>query len=737
MRKRHGIAVLLAAALVVCSINGIQEVFVEADDMETEGITTFHRVMTGSNDGLIRYRYEDQYGEEVIPVQTTEESEVSSKKRAAALPESYDPRGTDTITPIRDQEDTGACWAFGALKALEGDVVADGLMTTQEADFSENHLAWYAYTKLQDISNSLYGDYLMVPGVSSGDIYNIGGNGDIAQFILANRWGAVMEADAPFAKGDTMAAVMEQAEESLRFQSAVQMTESNRLDYIAQNQQAVVDRNEVKQAILDHRAVDLSLYYDKRYLYDEDGITSMYQDRYTTEDANHCVTIVGWDDAFNTFSSEPDQSGAWLIANSYGETSGTMGGYFWVSYYDTSLCEYYTFEGVKGDTYDTCFQYDGCGWGNGYMSSTDIAIANVFTNQENAYQQVSAVSFYTYADGQSYDIDIYRNLGTGGPEDGEWVTRCSTAGIAEHSGYHTITLKEPIAVASGERFSAVVTFHPVGGTAYALIEGQTDERNGMYYSSKAGQSYICFEKEGIWQDNSLNGIYGEGNNNVCVKVFSNTISEAEYEDQQSTYVPATPVPRVTATPTSTPTKVPEKTNLPSTTKQPAQTADDTKKVTKITTKAKLTIGKGESATLSIKTVPSSGRSSLTYQSSNKKVVTVTKRGVVTGRKKGSARITVTAPSGVKKVVTVKVKKAPSSIKVTVAKQKLKKGKTTRLKVKLSKNSASYRIRYTSKNPKIISVSAEGKVKAKKPGTARIQVRTFNGKKATVRIKVVS
>lgn len=54
------------------------------------------------------------------------------------------------------------------------------------------------------------------------------------------------------------------------------------------------------------------------------------------------------------------RTGAWLIANSYGTNySKDENGYFWVSYYDPSLCEYYTFECVSADTYQTIFQYDG------------------------------------------------------------------------------------------------------------------------------------------------------------------------------------------------------------------------------------------------------------------------------------------------------------------------------------------------------------------------------------------
>ena len=112
--------------------------------------------------------------------------------------------------------------------------------------------------------------------------------------------------------------------------------------------------------------MDVALYYNpnlsSRYYKETNGVYASYAyDMMGIDQANHCVTIVGWDDDFNNFSKDAPESGAWLIANSYGTNySKDENGYFWVSYYDPSLCEYYTFEGVSADTYQTIFQYDKC-----------------------------------------------------------------------------------------------------------------------------------------------------------------------------------------------------------------------------------------------------------------------------------------------------------------------------------------------------------------------------------------
>ena len=146
---------------------------------------------------------------------------------------------------------------------------------------------------------------------------------------------------------------------------------------------------------------------------------------------------------------------------------------------------------------------------------------------------------------------------------------------------------------------------------------------------------------------------------------------------------------------------------------------------------KLTVKKGEKASLKAAVAPFTSAQKLTYTSSNKKVATVSKNGVVTAKKAGTAKITV--KSGSKKVtVTITVPKTKTS-SITVAKDiTVKKGKTYRLKAKVAPKNSDEKITYTSSNKKIATVTKRGKVKGIKKGTATITVKSGS---ETVKVKV--
>ena len=134
---------------------------------------------------------------------------------------------------------------------------------------------------------------------------------------------------------------------------------------------------------------------------------------------------------------------------------------------------------------------------------------------------------------------------------------------------------------------------------------------------------------------------------------------------------------------------------------------------------------GEKYTLAPVISPITTADKASYSSSNKKVVTVSKKGVITAKKSGTAKITVKAG---KKKVTVKVtveKVAPTGMNKVPESKTLKKGKSFTIKPKLTPSGAEAKITYRSSNKKVATVNAKGKVTAKKKGTATITVKAGN------------
>lgn len=131
-----------------------------------------------------------------------------------------------------------------------------------------------------------------------------------------------------------------------------------------------------------------------------------------------------------------------------------------------------------------------------------------------------------------------------------------------------------------------------------------------------------------------------------------------------------------------------------------------------------------------------GSGSVTWTSSNKKIVRVNAAtGVIKGLKKGKATVTATC-GGATASVVVTVKNAPKKAVFKPKKLRLGAGTTpVQLKLKLGKGGASAGTAYVSSNDAVASVDANGMLTAKSAGTAVITATTYNKKKATCKVTV--
>lgn len=155
-----------------------------------------------------------------------------------------------------------------------------------------------------------------------------------------------------------------------------------------------------------------------------------------------------------------------------------------------------------------------------------------------------------------------------------------------------------------------------------------------------------------------------------------------------------------------------------------------KKTVKVKTvklnKKSVTLVVGEKITLKANLSPKkTTQKKLVWSTSNKKIATVTSKGVVKAKKKGKATITVKVKGTSKKATCKVTVKAPVKVKKVALNSSnvtLQEGSSTTLKATLTpKNTTQKTLLWTTSNKNVANVSANGVVTAVKKGTATITV----------------
>lgn len=146
-----------------------------------------------------------------------------------------------------------------------------------------------------------------------------------------------------------------------------------------------------------------------------------------------------------------------------------------------------------------------------------------------------------------------------------------------------------------------------------------------------------------------------------------------------------------------------------------------------------TVAKGKSIKLTV-TVNAKKKAfkKVTYKSSNSRVATVSKKGIVKGKKVGTATIKVISTKSKKKTAKIKIKVVKNAVKkVTLNKKNLNLsiGGSEKLKAKVNAPKKAYKaVKWTSSNKKVVKVSNKGVVTAVGEGTAKVTVTALDGSK---------
>lgn len=251
---------------------------------------------------------------------------------------------------------------------------------------------------------------------------------------------------------------------------------------------------------------------------------AQYTDNNDAE-ANHAVTIVGWDDDYSVTNflsnRQPPANGAWIVRNSWGADYGNDG-YFYLSYYDQTISGPETFEFVVSNINNRPTLVDIMGYDYmqvGAVSSVQMkqsmSFANVFPIENDSV--MSYVSIMTADLNANVTVMVYLlNENAASPTDGTMLDIVNTNYL--YGGYHRIALNHNFAIHAGSTISVVqvqraqTTEGAVFTVPYSTATNQKYmqrlnliERNEAYQTKtwaegriNKGESFILLD--GAWRD---------------------------------------------------------------------------------------------------------------------------------------------------------------------------------------------------------------------------------------------
>ncbi len=374
------------------------------------------------------------------------------------LPSSWDWRTSGGVSSVKNQNPYGTCWAFAAIGDIESKVLIN---QSTEFDYSELNI---------------------VACNPVGTTCDSGGNAWIStNYLTLNA--TVMESCDPYPGGCPNPTCVNP---SCTFYKQVVEWHLIPNDVVA-----------IKEAVMNYGPVNTAMYasfpgfssYDGSYCLTYSG----------SEDPNHAVLIVGWDDDMC------DGDGAWIVKNSWGTGWGDNG-YFYIKYGDARIGSSSNVI-TKYKDYDpneTIYHYDEWGWWSsvGYGDGDDWGMVE-FTPTTG--DLLYSVDIWAVSNPTSYNIYIYDDF------DGSSLSSLLVgpiSGTVDDAGYYSIDLPSPLQLTQGDAIYIAVEFN-TGSYAYPVpMDDSGPMETNKCYVSNNGSSWYALD----------NGNYAMGDVGIRARV---------------------------------------------------------------------------------------------------------------------------------------------------------------------------------------------------------------------------
>ena len=360
-------------------------------------------------------------------------------------PSAWDWRDHNGVTPVKDQDGYGACWAFASLGVAE------------------------SQTFIKDSITDDYAEYNLIGCNQHGTTCSSGGNDYISAVYLTQK-GTVYEACDPYLPGCSGPRTCNSCPKVI-----------NVLNWrVLAN-----DINEIKDAVYNIGPVYTGIYANAAFEVLPAGAVYYWNGG---QAINHAVVIVGWDDN----KAHAGGQGAWLIKNSWG-TSWSSSGYGWVAYGSARIGESSSVfsQQQNYNSNEHIYYYDEFGNDRGlyigYGDSVAWGMIRV-TPQENGV--LDRVDFWALAvTNTSYRIRVYDDF------NGSTLSNllASQDGSGDKLGYYSIRLDNPPATATGNEIYIAIEFRTPGYNYPVPLDYTGPHETNKCYLSHYGTTWAAYD----------------------------------------------------------------------------------------------------------------------------------------------------------------------------------------------------------------------------------------------------